>query len=476
MHQTSSYQAAANLIFGLMLSLCLSGCAQFKGIPSSPFAPKPTIVAPSDNLQFSTNWSNYAPDELPLTDWVASFEDPVLTELVNEALQENRNVKAAYSRLLASGAQLKISKADKKPLITGRFQGSRNQRGNDIFPSSNNFNANATISWEWDLWGRVRDRIASSELDFEANKADLASINLSVAGQVTQNWFNLIEATLLSEISNRDVMIRNRLLHLTEIRHEGGIARSSDVRLASSALINAEETRFRRKQVLANTSRSLEVLLSRYPSKEIEAAKKLPNLPGLSGAGNPKYILARRPDLLAAESRLLAQGLQIDEARRALRPNLTFSANPGLLGTSLANTFDPSAFAATVAASLIQPIYQGGRLKANVEQQENLLQSQLEEYANIALIAFLEVESALETENSLVERERTLLEFLESANNAETRLESRHAKGLVTQLELLDAQSRILTAQGQLISIQVDRLINRVQLHVALGGGIYGEK
>ena len=121
----------------------------------------------------------------------------------------------------------------------------------------------------------------------------------------------------------------------------------------------------------------------------------MPNLPGLSGAGNPKYILARRPDLLAAESRLLAQGLQIDEARRALRPNLTFSANPGLLGTSLANTFDPSAFAATVAASLIQPIYQGGRLKANVEQQENLLQSQLEEYANIALIAFLEVELSL---------------------------------------------------------------------------------
>ncbi|MEP1229789.1 MAG: TolC family protein [Litorimonas sp.] len=455
--------------------MSFGGCAGMPIIGASPLAPKPTLVDAEENLQTRPEWSGFAPEDLPDTDWVASFEDETLNALVNEALLENHNIKAAYARIEAAGAQLKVSKADRKPTVNGSAQVSRNQRGNDIFPSSNNINLNTNISWEWDLWGRVRDRIAGSQLNIEANKADLAGMNLSVAGQVSQNWFDLTEARLLSELSDREVVTRERSLSLTQRRYEGGVVESSDVRLASSSLANAKATRSQRAQTLAAVSRGLEVLLSRYPAQELQAATDLPNLPPLSGAANPQYILTKRPDLLAAEARLLVQGLQIDEARRALRPNLTFTANPGLLGTSLANTFDPNAFAATIAASLTRPLYQGGRLKAGVKQQEAILNQQIEDYANTALTAFLEVENALDAEKRLLEQATSLRLALEDSRKAEERLELRYSEGLATILQLLDAQSRSLTAEGQLIAARKERLSNRVRLHMALGGGKFGE-
>lgn len=452
----------------------LGGCASLPVIGGSPLAPKPIAIEAAPDLQSAKKWSGqetgFAPEDLPDTNWVASFDDAVLSALVSEAMAENRNIKAAYARLAAANARLNQSKAERKPTLDSRLQVSRNQRGNDIFPSSNNINLNAIISWEWDLWGRIRDRIASSQLDIEANQADLAGANLSITGQVSQNWFDLIEARLLSELSDREVVTRERSLRLTQRRYEGGVAEPSDVRLASSTLANAKATRSQRLQNLAAIGRGLEVLLSRYPSQELAAASDLPELPALGGTASPQYVLTKRPDLLAAEARLYAQGLQIDEARRALKPNLTFSANPGLLGTSLANTFDPAAFAATVAGNLARPIYQGGRLKANIVQQEALLQQQIEDYANTALTAFLEVENALDAEKRLAEQEVALREAFEQSRKAETRLELRYSEGLATILQLLDAQSRSITAEGQLIGARKERLSNRVRLHVALGG------
>ena len=477
MRVPSMYKISVQPTISVMAILCfgISGCVSVPIIGGSPLAPKPTLVEPSADLQTAPDWSGFAPEDFPDTDWVASFNDETLNALVSEALLENRNIKAAYARLEAAGAQLKVSKAGRKPVINGSAQVSRNQRGNDIFPSSNNINLNTNISWEWDLWGRVRDGIAGSQLNIEANKADLAGANLSVAGQVSQNWFDLTEARLLSELSDREVITRERSLRLTQRRYEGGVSESSDVRLASSTLANAKATRAQRAQTFASISRGLEVLLSRYPAQELAAATDLPELPPLSGAANPQYVLSKRPDLLAAEARLLAQGLQVDEARRALRPSLTFSANPGLLGTSLANTFDPNAFAATIAASLTRPLYQGGRLKAGVAQQKAILKQQIEDYANTALTAFLEVENALDAEKRLLEQEVALRQALDDSRKAEERLELRYSEGLATILQLLDAQSRSLTAEGQLIAARKGRLSNRVRLHMALGGGRFGD-
>ena len=216
-------------------------------------------------------------------------------------------------------------------------------------------------------------------------------------------------------------------------------------------------------------------LLRRYPADALEAAADLPPLPVLTGAGLPAEMLARRPDLLAAERRLKEQGLSVDVARKALLPNLSLSSALSSSGNGFSSLFDLDSLVANLASNLTQPIFNGGSLKANVRQQEAFLRQQAESYAGTVLDAYLEVENALDAEERLAEREAALRVSLDEAVKAEERLELRYGEGLATILQLLDAQSRRISAETQLISARKERLANRVRLHVALGGGQYGE-
>ena len=174
---------------------------------------------------------------------------------------------------------------------------------------------------------------------------------------------------------------------------------------------------------------------------------------------------------MAAERRLYQQGLQVDVARKNLLPRLTLTGNGNLSSTSLADFFDIDALAAQLLGNFSAPLFQGGRLKGNIEQQEAILREQLESYAGVALGAYLEVENALDAEQRLLDRETALRTSLDEARKAEDRLELRYTEGLATILQLLDAQSRRISAEGQLISARKERLANRVRMHVALGGG-----
>jgi len=173
----------------------------------------------------------------------------------------------------------------------------------------------------------------------------------------------------------------------------------------------------------------------------------------------------------ALEQRLKAQGLQIDIARKNLLPTLSLRGTTSLGATSFDEIFDIDALVLRLVANAAMPIFQGGRIKANIAQQEALLRQQLENYAGAALTAYLEVENALDAEQRLYERETALRTSLNEAREAEDRLELRYTEGLASILQLLDAQSRRLSAEGQLIGARKERLANRVRMHVALGGG-----
>ena len=337
-------------------------------------------------------------------------------------------------------------------------------------PTNVDFGVSAT--WEADLWGRIRDGINASNFEVGASQADFAGARLSIAGQVSQAWFDLIEARLLTELSQRDLETQERALRLTQRRFEGGVTGSSDVRLARSSVANAKALQASREQRLSAITRQLEVFLRRYPAEEIQAAADLPDLPLLSGAGTPGYVLRKRPDILAIEQRLKAQGLQIDIARKNLLPSFSLRGTTSLGATSFADLLDIDALVMRLVANAGMPIFQGGRIKANIKQQEALLRQQLETYAGAALTAYLEVENALDAEQRLLEREVALRTSLEEARKAESRLELRYTEGLATILQLLDAQTRRLSAEGQLIGARKERLANRVRMHVALGGGL----
>jgi len=458
--------------FAILISasvMILSGCASLGGL--SKFKPEKTAVSVEGLVPQNTSWAEVAPEDLPTTDWIGSFSDPVLVSLVAEALEANTNIRSAAARVEAAQARSRISRADKLPTLDTNSRITRNETS---IPFSNPTNIASGISanWEADLWGRIKNGIAADEFSLAASEADYAGARLSIAGQVAQGWFNVIEARLLSELSARDVETLERSLALTQRRFEGGVTGSSDVRLARSSVANAKALQASREQNLSALTRNLEIILRRYPSDEIDITEDLPNLPTLSGVATPGYVLRKRPDLLAAESRMRAQGLEVDVARKNLLPRLSFTGNGNLNATSFSDFFDVDALAMQLIGNFSAPLFQGGRLKGNIEQQEAILREQLESYAGEALNAYLEVENALSAEQRLLERENALRTSLEEAQKAESRLELRYTEGLATILQLLDAQSRRISAEGQLISARKERLANRVRMHIALGGGL----
>lgn len=446
----------------------ISGCANL-GILSK-YNPEPTQVSVQDFTFEQSSWEELTSIELPTTDWIGSFNDLTLTRLVNEALEANTNIKASAARLDAAWAQFRIARAERLPTIDTNSRITRTETSLP-FVTPTNLSSGVSANWEVDLWGRIKSTTTSNELAADAIQADYAGARLSIAGQVTLRWFDLIEARLLSELSARDVNTLEQALQLTQRRFDGGVSGLSDVSLAKSSFANAQALQAIREQTLSELTRSLEILLRRYPAEEIQAAEDLPTLPPLLGAGTPENVLRKRPDLLAAEKRLYAQGLQVDVARKNLLPRLSFTANGSISSTTFADFLDIESLAITMISNFSAPLYQGGRLRANIKQQEANLKEQLETYAGIALNAFLEVENALDAEQRLLNQETALTVSLNEAKNAEKRIEIRYKEGLATILQFLDAQSRRISAEGQLISARKERLSNRVRLHLALGGG-----
>ena len=462
----------------------LSGCASLYK-PAAPEVVTPTEAVPAaEDFAATDALEAYVPDALPRTDWVESFDDPTLNALVAQAVEQNTNIRAALYAVDTSLAGVDTARSFRVPSLSASGGISRQQRFengtffvNGVPVSSNqplgqtNFSLGLASSWEPDFWGRISDNVDAAELDVAASEADLAAARLSVVGQVVLAYFDLIEAQQLVELSERDVQTQQRSQRLTERRFESGLSGSSDVRLARSAVANSQALQASREQQRGNVARQLEVLLRNYPSDTLEARLSLPDLPPLTGAGDPEGVLARRPDLIAQETRLHAQGIQVDLARKALLPGFSLTGRFTDNVTNFTDLLSPESLVATLGSSLTLPLFQGGRLDADIDRQEAILSRLLENYAGAALTAFNEIENALAAERQLAEREAALNTSLVEARRAEERLELRYTEGLATILQLLDAQSRRLNAEGQLINARAERLANRVRLHVALGGG-----
>jgi len=362
------------------------------------------------------------------------------------------------------------------PSVNASGNASHTESANGLVPGRGSFSLGASVSWELDMWGRVRDGANAGDLEAAASNADYAGVRLSIAGATTQTWFNLIEARMQTDLAQRNVATQERALRLTKRRFDGGISGSSDFRLARSALANAQATLAFRMQNEAAITRSLETLLRRYPENELTAPMVLPDLPPLTNAGSPSEIFLRRPDLLAAERRMYVAGLRVDISKKNLLPRLTLGANGNSNARSLSRLFNLDALIASLTAGLTAPIFQGDALKADVARNEALLDAQMETYAGTALTAYREVENALDAEEYLRIREEALELSLEEARKAEDRLEQRFSEGLASILQLLDAQTRRNNTEGQLIGARKERLANRVRLHLALGGGLYGQE
>ncbi|HOP19924.1 MAG TPA: TolC family protein [Parvularculaceae bacterium] len=458
----------------------------------------------------------------PTGDWIGAFGDDTLYALIDEALRHNNNLLAAAANLDAARASARVTRANMLPTLGAQAQAGRNaivtdpsiaaQTGGNTSTSGlraqeledqygidtngdgkldgldldgngsldapipnrrvyiNSFALGAQLSWELDLWGRLSDETRAAYKQAGASLADFEAARLSLAGAVAQGWFSLIEARQQRELAERDTTAREDNLRVTERRFERGVASSLDVRLARSAHGSSKANLAFRQQAEKEAARRIEVLLGRYPSAELDAAAALPSLPDLQGAGAPGDILARRPDLIAAEARMEAAGLQARAARKQMLPRLTLTSQISTSGPDLSDVIDPERLAGNIFAGLAQPLFQGGRILANSKRARAAAESALLSYAQTALEAYEEAENALAAEYYLALREEALKLAYEEAASAEELTDRRYASGAATIFNLLDAQTRRISAESAYIQAQQQRVSNRVRLYLAIGG------
>ena len=408
-------------------------------------------------------------------DWLEGAAEPALRELVAEALNHNPGLRAAAARHAQARAEAQIAGAPLLPRAEVRASGDRN-RG----PAAGELGGGrssqwrldwrAEVSWEVDLWGRLRAARGAARSDAEAAARDLHFARLSVATRTAQAWFSAAAAAAQERLAVRNVESLQRSRELVARRYRGGLSSILDLRLAETDLASARANLQSRRDAVERASRALEVLVGRYPADRIPPPAVLPSPGELPAAGVPTALLAERPDLLAAAARLRGAALRTEEARAALWPNVTLRGSVSGAGSTLAAAGSPQLLLWSVVGSIVQPIFEGGRLRARVRRNRGLRDERFADYVEVALRAVREVEDALGSDYHLAEQERALRHATEHGQAAEQLARRQYRRGLISVLDLLETERRLIDAESRWLEVRRQRVDNRALLHLALGG------
>lgn len=390
--------------------------------------------------------------------WLKSFNDPQLNALVDEALQNNFGLKIGAARVDQANALALQAGAALKPTVglSGGYADRNVEDHKELYGGS------LRISWEADVWGRVRSGVAGSEAAAAAGRSDYEYARQSLVAAVANGWFMACGADILHGYSKEIVEILSETVRISEVKERVGKGSMKDVHLARANMATAQDAE--RKAVLAkkNAVRSLELLLGRYPSAELEAAKELEAVPPPIPAGIPSQVLERRPDLIAAEQRVAAAFYKEKEAELMHLPRFNIS-----LGLGLTNLADA---ATNLAAGIFAPLYTGGAIEAEVERATAVQKEAVAQYGQSALQAFNEVETSLSYENRLMEREAFLKAAVDENKKAYELTSKEYEVGKIELTSLLIVQDKWIQAEIAMTDVSVQRLVNRVGLHLALGG------
>ena len=425
--------------------------------------------------QIPSAWAAEA-DGRPPAPFRETFDDPALAALLEEALGSSFDLRAAAARIQAATANATISGADRAPQIAATLSGSRAKRatvvgGSVISGISSYFQSGVEIRWELDLWRRLGHQARAATLELAATEADYRAAQLSLAANIARRWFNTIEAQQQVALSRQRVAELRLNLERIDAGYRNGIRTVQELQQARSALATGESRLAARQERLVRERQLLQTLLGRYPASPVTLPTELPDLRQPIPAGLPAELLIRRPDLVAAERRLQATDERLRLAARNRLPRLQLTASGGTSSDELRNLLEGDRTIWSLVGGLTAPLFQGGRLKANQELARANVEQAMNQYAQTLLEAFREVETALSSAPLLAERQRALGQALETAQRLEQQAAEQFRSGLGTLDAWLEAKQRLYDARSALLEVHNLRLQNRIDLHLALGGG-----
>ncbi|MCW5598187.1 MAG: efflux transporter outer membrane subunit [Nitrosomonas sp.] len=410
-----------------------------------------------------------APDQ-----WVDAFGDAHLRALVDHALANNYELKSASARVDAAIAQARIDGSGRWPQLFFTADHEQVKIREAGFGASRFgvFEALFGLSWELDVWGRIRDFQQATLLEADAMAADYYGARLSLAARVAQSYFELVEAKLQAAVIEQSIEDRTIIANLVRGRFQHGLVRGLDLRLALTDLANAEAQLKQINNSIQTITRRLEILLGNYPMGNELNVSSLPPLPAQIPAGLPSQLLERRPDLVAVFNRLQAADLRVASSEKLRLPRITLTAAGGTRSSDLTELIDPRAAAWNVFAGLMQPLFTGGRIQGEILRNQARVEEVLNFYKNTALNAFREVEQALAAEEWLRQQEASLRKAVEQTEASQALAIYSYRNGLIGILTLLDSYRSTLSAQSAHLSVTRQLLSNRINLYLALGGNV----
>ncbi len=398
--------------------------------------------------------------------WWQRFGSTELDQLMTEALAANHDLAAALIRIEQSRASVRVARAALLPSVNASASAATSLRDGDDSSESSDVNLNA--SWEIDLWGRNAAGVAAARARLDGSGYSSEAVALALQGDVASNYFLILSLKDRLALTEENRAAAAELLRLVQLRYDNGAANALELSQQRTTLYGIEASIPVLAQSLQQTNHALAVLLGRAPGGFTVAATTLTGLklPAIA-ADAPASLLLQRPDIRVAESALIAANADIGAARAALLPNLSLSASAGLDGLITGG----SSTLLSLAASLSQTVFNGGRLQSQVRLAEAQKRELVESYAQTVLLALKDVEDNLVAVGTSKQRTALLQRSTEQARLAYQLARSRYDAGADDLLTLLDAQRTRLSSEDSLVQAGLAQQTAAIGLFKALGGG-----
>lgn len=465
---------------GLRLAslLWVGGCSF-----APPYHVPDSAGAPA-GYQAAGDWQRTEPSPTVERDaWWTLFGDDRLNDLESRAMQANQSLQAAFARLEEARADTRVARADLFPTLTasGSAARSRVSKNSPTYLAStqsgklegNDFVLEGDLSYEIDLWGRVRNQVKEARATQQAQADALSALRLWIGAELANDYFALRTYDTQTDVLRKSVDDYSHSLSLVGALFDGGAVPLTDLEQAVSQLRSAQTQLTDAELLRGQMQHAIAVLIGEHPSAFTLPANPLPlnQEPPVVDPGLPSTLLQRRPDVAEAERRVAASNAQIGVARAAYFPQFSLIGSAGFNSVKASSFISAPSFFWSIGPQLSAPLFEGGRLVAQVEHAKATYREQVADYRGAVLTAFQDVEDNL-LALRLLEREGVTQQgSVESAGIALEKSQERYEEGLVTYLEVSTNETTALQAQLSLVNVQKRRMAASVLLIKALGGG-----
>jgi len=461
---------------GVLLAMAV---LPFSGCAVGPKYHPPVVQAPPAYKEVG-DWKPAQPNDQNLGgEWWKIFQDPQLDALQAQVNVSNQNLKAAEAQFRQARAALRYNRADYFPTVTAGLSGTRTRVSahrpppNSIFNgiTENDFTLPVDVSYQADVWGRVRKNVESYREQAQASAADLATVNLSMHADLAINYFQARSLDAQEQLLNATVKQYEQALELTQNRFEGGIASEVEVQQAKTIL---ETTRAQAIDVgvqRAQFEHAVAILIGKPPAEFSLPPLPLTTPPPHVPISVPSELLERRPDIAASERLVASANAQIGVAKSAYYPLISLSGSGGFESSSITTLLNGSSGMWSVGLSAVGTIFDVGRRRAFTDQARAAYDSQVATYRQNVLTAFQQVEDNLAAVRILENEAKVQNEAVAAARRSLDLSITRYKGGVTSYLEVITAQSAALSNQVTAVNILGRRMASTVLLIQALGGG-----